>query len=263
MRRRAAIALAVLVAWLAGSTLGSNVGLPAAAARNTTVLIVPTDTDVERATSDARFFLAALEGLSDADVERVVLPFPSHEVDPYRGLAPHFEIASARARTLHALATGSARLVVASGAALLPRVSAMGRIAATAATLHCLTGCVIGELIGLVIGVSLGLSAWQTIVLATSLSYLSGFTLGLLPLVRHGMTLGKALRTIWLGEAISIGVMEIAMNFADYHVGGMSASSVLDPMFWLGVAVAVPAGFIAAWPVNWWLLRNNVKQPCH
>jgi transcription-repair coupling factor (superfamily II helicase) len=108
----------------------------AAAARNTTVLIVPTDTDVERATSDARFFLAALEGLSDADVERVVLPFPSHEVDPYRGLAPHFEIASARARTLHALATGSARLVVASGAALLPRVSAMGRIAATAATLH-------------------------------------------------------------------------------------------------------------------------------
>jgi transcription-repair coupling factor (superfamily II helicase) len=108
----------------------------AAAARSTTVLVVPTDSDVERATSDARFFLAALEGLSDADVERVVLPFPSHEVDPYRGLAPHFEIASARARTLHALATGAARLVIASGSALLPRVSAMRRIAATAATLR-------------------------------------------------------------------------------------------------------------------------------
>jgi hypothetical protein len=134
---------------------------------------------------------------------------------------------------------------------------------ATAATLHCLTGCVIGELVGLAIGVSLGLSPWQTIVLATTLSYVSGFTLGLLPLVRHGMTLGKALRAIWLGEAISIGVMEIAMNLADYHVGGMTANSVLDPMFWLGVAVAVPAGFVAAWPVNWWLLRSNVKQPCH
>ena len=65
---------------------------------------MPSDADVERLTSDARFFLAALEGLSDAEVERVVLPFPSHEVDPYRGLAPHFEIASARARALHALA---------------------------------------------------------------------------------------------------------------------------------------------------------------
>ena len=38
-----------------------------------------------------------------------VLPFPSHEVDPYRGLAPHFEIASARARALHALASAAHR----------------------------------------------------------------------------------------------------------------------------------------------------------
>ena len=75
-------------------------------------------------TVDARFFLAACEGLSDAEVERSVLPFPSHEVDPYRGLAPHFDIASARARTLHAMATGGARLVVASAAALLPKLSA-------------------------------------------------------------------------------------------------------------------------------------------
>ena len=76
----------------------------ASAARGRTLLVVATDADVERTTSDARFFFAALEGLSDAEVERVVLPFPSHEVDPYRGLAPHFDIASARARALHALA---------------------------------------------------------------------------------------------------------------------------------------------------------------
>src|SRR5688572_22952053 len=56
---------------------------------------------------------------------------------------------------------------------------------ATAATLHCLTGCVVGELIGLAIGVSLGLAPWQTIILATALAYVSGFGLGLLPLVRQ------------------------------------------------------------------------------
>lgn len=134
---------------------------------------------------------------------------------------------------------------------------------ATAATLHCLTGCVIGELIGLAIGVSLGLAPWQTILLATTLAYVSGFTLGLLPLVRQGMRFAKALRTIWLGEVISIAVMEIAMNFTDYHVGGMNVNSMLDPMFWVGIAVAVPAGFIAAWPVNWWLLGRNIKKPCH
>src|SRR5687767_134163 len=109
----------------------------ASAARGRTVLVVPTDSDVERTTLDARFFFAALEGLSDAEVERVVLPFPSHEVDPYRGLAPHFEIASARARALHALAstTHPARLIVASAASLLPRVSPPGRLRAVSMTL--------------------------------------------------------------------------------------------------------------------------------
>jgi len=134
---------------------------------------------------------------------------------------------------------------------------------ATAATIHCLTGCVIGELVGLAVGVSLGLSPWRTIMLASALAYVSGFSLGLLPLVRQGMSFLQALRTIWLGEAISIAVMEVAMNFADYHAGGMAANSVFDPMFWLGIAVAAPAGFIAAWPVNWWLLRRDIKQPCH
>jgi transcription-repair coupling factor (superfamily II helicase) len=100
----------------------------ASAARERTVLVAPSDAQVERLTADARFFLAALEGLSDAEVERVVLPFPSQEVDPYRGLTPHFEIASARARALYALASGQARLVIASAAALLPRVSAPRRL---------------------------------------------------------------------------------------------------------------------------------------
>jgi transcription-repair coupling factor (superfamily II helicase) len=95
----------------------------AAAGRSPALLVVPNDAEVERMTMDARFFLAALEGWSDADVERHVLPFPSHEVDPYRGLKPHFDIASARARALHGLAAGHARLVIASAPALLPRLS--------------------------------------------------------------------------------------------------------------------------------------------
>jgi transcription-repair coupling factor (superfamily II helicase) len=107
----------------------------AAASKAPTVVVVPTDADVESMTSDGRFFLAALEGLGDVEVERSVLPLPSHEVDPYRGLAPHFEIASARARALHALASGSARLIVASAASLLPRVSAPDRLVAVARSL--------------------------------------------------------------------------------------------------------------------------------
>src|SRR6185436_15091329 len=99
----------------------------AAAGRDRVVLVAPTDADVEQLTSDARFFLSALEGVSDADAAGLVVPFPSHEIDPYRGLSPHFDIASARARTLHALSTGAARLVIASATALLPRLSSPAR----------------------------------------------------------------------------------------------------------------------------------------
>lgn len=130
------------------------------------------------------------------------------------------------------------------------------------ATLHCLTGCTIGEVAGLAIGVSLGWPVWATIVLATTLAYLSGFTLGLWPLVRQGRGWREAFRIIWIGEATSIAVMEIAMNTADYLAGGMTAPSLMHPGFWIGLGVAIPAGFLAAWPVNWWLLRRNLKA-CH
>ena len=90
--------------------------------RDVTLLVAPTDKDVEQLTADARFFYGALEGASTADIERAVLPFPSLQVDPYRGMTPHFRVASARARALHAAVGGTARLIIASAAALLPRV---------------------------------------------------------------------------------------------------------------------------------------------
>lgn len=134
---------------------------------------------------------------------------------------------------------------------------------AASATLHCLTGCVIGEVAGLMIGVTLGLGVWPTIILATTLAYLSGFTLGLLPVMRDkGKTFLEALKLIWIGEVLSIGVMEIAMNAADYQMGGMEAGSVFTATFWIAVMVAIPAGFLAAWPMNWWLLKKDLKA-CH
>jgi hypothetical protein len=131
------------------------------------------------------------------------------------------------------------------------------------ATIHCLTGCVIGEAAGLIIGTMIGLSPWPMILLATALSYLSGITLGLLPVMRaQRVNLLGALTIIWIGEVISIGVMEIVMNLVDYQMGGMGAKSVFAWVFWRGLALAIPAGFLAAWPVNYWLLKRELKA-CH
>ena len=121
---------------LAGVTAGLTPAAKALAAVATarsasglTLLVVPTDKDVEHLVGDARFFYGALEGASDSDVEQAVLPLPSIQIDPYRGMRPHFRVAAARARAIHAAARGTARLIVASAAALLPKVSRPERLA--------------------------------------------------------------------------------------------------------------------------------------
>lgn len=139
---------------------------------------------------------------------------------------------------------------------------AHGRVGTTVhATLHCLLGCGIGELAGLAIGVTWGLGAWPTMLLATVLAFVVGLNLAVLPLMRrHGFGYRRAMATIWAGEAVSIAVMAIAMNATDYAIGGVQAVSLAEPVFWIGFAAALPAGFAAAFPVNWWLIGRNLKH---
>jgi hypothetical protein len=135
--------------------------------------------------------------------------------------------------------------------------------AAAHATLHCLTGCIIGELAGLVIGVTFGLHQYSSMALATVLAYISGFSLTIFPLMKSAaLTFKSAFKAIWLGEAISIGMMELVMNSIDYHMGGIRSGSILNPLFWEALAIAVPAGYIAAFPVNFWLIGKEMKR-CH
>jgi transcription-repair coupling factor (superfamily II helicase) len=95
------------------------------------VVVVPDDEEVDRFSADVSFFLGSLEGASAAALDEIVKPFPSLQTDAYRKIAPHFGVASGRAAALHAMTTGTARVVVASGAALLPRLSPPDRLRST------------------------------------------------------------------------------------------------------------------------------------
>ena len=108
---------------LSGATSPVRALAVAAAAKRlsegTVLLVLPTDAEIESAVGDICFFLGVLEGSADAVVSQQVLPFPSTQVDPYRGFQPHLKVASARARVLHALANGygARRRCVGGGAA--------------------------------------------------------------------------------------------------------------------------------------------------
>jgi hypothetical protein len=113
------------------------------------------------------------------------------------------------------------------------------------------------------IGVSLGLHPYASMGLSTVLAYISGFSLTIFPLMRTtGLKFSSAFQAIWVGEVISIGVMELVMNGIDYHMGGVRSGSVANLLFWEALAVAVPAGYIAAFPVNAWLIKRKLKK-CH
>lgn len=128
---------------------------------------------------------------------------------------------------------------------------------AVSATLHCLTGCAIGEITGLIIGTALGLSSHVTIIIAIALAFLFGYTLSLLPLVRAGLVLKTAMTTVLAADTLSIAVMEVVDNGVMALIPGAMNAGLVNPIFWLALALALTAAFFAAYPVNRYLLERG------
>lgn len=134
---------------------------------------------------------------------------------------------------------------------------------AASATLHCLTGCAIGEIAGLMIGTAIGLSTGQTIVLAVSLAFVFGYLLSSLPLMGAGMRFGQALRLVLAADTISIIVMEVVDNAVMAAIPGAMDSGLVDPVFWLAMILALSAAFVAAFPVNRYLIDRGKGHALH
>jgi len=135
---------------------------------------------------------------------------------------------------------------------------------AASTTLHCLTGCTIGETLGLTVGVSLGWNPISIALFATVLAFISGFSLTLIPLtLQRGHKVVEALKLVWVGEVVSIGAMEVAMNGVDYLIGGMTSGSIFIPYFWVALGISIIAGYLAGYPVNYYMLERGIKTKCH
>lgn len=124
-------------------------------------------------------------------------------------------------------------------------------------TLHCLTGCAIGEILGLVIGTAVGLSSLATISLAITLAFAFGYMFSLLPLLKNGIALGTALSIALAADTLSIATMELVDNAVMYAIPGALHAGLVNPLFWIAMTLALGAAFIAAVPVNDYLLRRG------
>jgi hypothetical protein len=136
------------------------------------------------------------------------------------------------------------------------RSSSLNRLAFSA-TAHCLTGCAIGEVLGLVIGTVLGWGNVATIVLAIVLAFFFGYSLTMLPLLRAGLSLATALPLAFASDTLSITIMETVDNLIVVLIPGAMDAGLSSALFWGSLAFALAVAFVAAFPVNRWLIARG------
>ena len=129
-------------------------------------------------------------------------------------------------------------------------------------TLGCLIGCAIGDLGAIYLfqtyyaPLSIPSELWTTVwIVAMSSGSITSVILETIILWRQ---LGpkEAFKTAIGMSMISMLLMEIAMNVVDYGMMG-------EPAITLGVLpYTLGAGFLAAWPYNYWRLKKHGKC-CH
>ncbi|HEY3259812.1 MAG TPA: DUF4396 domain-containing protein [Pseudonocardiaceae bacterium] len=139
--------------------------------------------------------------------------------------------------------------------------------AAASATGHCLTGCAIGEVLGMVIGTAFGLATAITVALAVVLAFVFGYALTLRGVLAAGVTFAAALKVAFAADTVSIVVMEIVDNAVVLAVPGAMDAGLGSLLFWLSLALSLAVAFVAAWPVNRWLIARGrghaVVHPYH
>lgn len=128
---------------------------------------------------------------------------------------------------------------------------------AVLATLHCLLGCAVGEMIGVTIGTHTGMGVQGTIILASILSFISGYTFSTWPLVRRGMPFKKALRLVFAADTLSILTMTIVDNIIMATVPGAMDKDLTHSIYWISRIASLTVAFVVAVPVNYWLMKSG------
>ncbi len=123
--------------------------------------------------------------------------------------------------------------------------------------MHCLTGCAIGEVLGMVIATALGWSNAASIAISVALAFVFGYSLTLVPVLRANVPFRRAVGLTFASDTLSITTMEIVDNAFILFVPGAIAAGLDNPLFWWSLGVSLLVAFVAAFPVNRWLIARG------
>lgn len=128
---------------------------------------------------------------------------------------------------------------------------------AVSATLHCLTGCAIGEVLGLALATWWGWANGPSIALAFVLAFVFGYSFTVVPVLRSGLTLRRAIAVALAADTVSILTMELVDNGVVLVVPGAMDAGLGDALFWWSLLLSLAIAFAATVPVNRWLISRG------
>ncbi len=135
---------------------------------------------------------------------------------------------------------------------------------ALGSTIHCMAGDATGIIVAAVITATLGFPMWAD----TTSEYIFGFAFGVLifqALFMQKMLGGSylsALKKSFLPEWLSMnlvmaGMIPVMVILMSRNMSAMEATS---PRFWGVMSLASLVGLVFAYPINWWLVANKLKD---
>lgn len=103
-------------------------------------------------------------------------------------------------------------------------------------------------------------AGWGTIAsiaVAIVLAFFFGYSLTMVPLLRAGISFAKASGLALVADTASITVMEIVDNAIMLVIPGAMGAGLGSLLFWGSLAVALLIAWLAAFPVNRWLIARG------
>jgi uncharacterized RDD family membrane protein YckC len=94
-------------------------------------------------------------------------------------------------------------------------------------------------------------------VLAIVLAFFFGYSFTAVPLLRSGLALAAVASIAFAADTFSITVMEIVDNAIILIVPGAMEAGLDEALFWGSLAFALAVAWVAAFPVNRWLISKG------
>jgi Domain of unknown function (DUF4396) len=135
---------------------------------------------------------------------------------------------------------------------------------------HCGAGCAIGDVVGATVVASLaleiaGLALWPEYIVEFSIAYVLGVAFQYLAIApMRGLGLVAGLAAAVKADTLSLLAFEIGMfgwmaivQLVFFPVHHLHPSHLA---YWFLMQIAMLLGCLTAYPANWWLIRNGVKE---